>query len=67
MIKKLSQSLLFFVSLICLIGLSQLIQHRVELVKTHRKMMQDQGIDATDLFYTDSEAGMAATKKYFGR
>lgn len=66
MIRKITYSLAFLFSAIMLIVLCNEAQDRISASQQQRKIMQEKSIDATDLFYRDSEAGMAVSRKYFG-
>ena len=66
MITKIKYSLLFILSVILLTIICDETQEHITVSQEQRKIMQEKSIDATDLFYRDSEAGMAASRKYFG-
>lgn len=66
MIKKITYSLTFLFAVIGLIIVCKETQDHNAASLKQRQIMQEKSIDATDLFYRDSEVGMAASRKYFG-
>ncbi|MCB0645385.1 MAG: hypothetical protein KDC49_01890 [Saprospiraceae bacterium] len=66
MMKKITYSLAFLFSIITLMIVCKQTQNHISASQQQRQIMQEKSIDATDLFYRDSETGMAASRKYFG-
>lgn len=67
MMIKLKYSLFFVLALVALSFLCASMQAYNATARAQRDLVKSQNIDPTDLFYTDSEAGRAASRKYFNK